>query len=85
MAHGMAEHIVITAAPKNWQMYTEIFCPKICLPKNLNTASKSCHLRGLRTKMLNQVNLWKKENNYSAQSFAQNLEREIKTSEQKLD
>ena len=35
--------------------------------------------------MLAQVEVWQKENIQSSQSFAQNLEKEIKDSEQKLD
>jgi len=35
--------------------------------------------------MLTQVEVWEKENIQSSQSFAQNLEKEIKETEQKLD
>lgn len=35
--------------------------------------------------MLAKVEVWEKENIQSSQSFAQNLEREIKETEQKLD
>jgi hypothetical protein len=35
--------------------------------------------------MLAQAEVWEKENIQSSQSFAQNLEKEIKETEQKLD
>lgn len=35
--------------------------------------------------MLAKVEVWEKENTESSQSFAQNLEKEIKETEQKLD
>ncbi len=35
--------------------------------------------------MLTQVEVWEKENIQSSQTFAQNLEKEIKETEQKLD
>ena len=38
-----------------------------------------------KEKMLAKVEMWEKENIQSSQSFAQNLEKEIKESEQKLD
>ena len=38
-----------------------------------------------KEKMLAQVEIWEKENIQSSQSFAQNLEKEIKETEQKLD
>jgi len=38
-----------------------------------------------KEKMLAQVEVWEKENIQSSQSFAQNLEREIKEAESKLD
>jgi hypothetical protein len=38
-----------------------------------------------KEKMLAQVEIWEKENIQSSQSFAQNIEKEIKETEQKLD
>ena len=51
--------------------------------ENRNLKSRS--VRRLERKMLAQVEVWEKENIQSSQSFAQNLEKEIKETEAKLD
>ena len=56
------------------------------LIKQLKTEiSKVALCEDWKEKMLAQVEVWEKENIQSSQSFAQNLEKEIKETEQKLD
>jgi len=47
--------------------------------------SKVALCENWKEKMLTQVEVWEKENIQSSQTFAQNLEKEIKETEQKLD
>jgi len=50
-----------------------------------NKISKVALCEDWKEKMLAKVEMWEKENIQSSQSFAQNLEKEIKETEQKLD
>jgi len=85
-AHGHGGTYKYYRCTKRLGSCSQSYLPEDLLTEQLKSEiSKVALCEDWKEKMLAQVEVWEKENIQSSQSFAQNLEKEVKETEQKLD